>query len=269
MLITVGSDKGSPGATTLTAALGLVWGGKRVVTEADPRGSDLPFRMARVDGSPLQASPSIVDLAIETRAGSPAPTLERFAQETAVGVAVIAGEMSARSNAKLAPHLPGIAQAAARWDGLMVADLGCLQANNPAIALARAAHVVLLVTRPNFEGLGHLRDRIEELTELVGDPHRSMTSVGVVVRTSSAGGGPDIARTKRLLDSIGSPAPVVGLFADDEAGARLLWDGRAGKKLMKSRLVTSAAEIASEVRRVWPQDGIHQPAVDLPNTVIG
>ena len=47
MIVTVCSDKGSPGVTTLAVAIGLVWPVPRLVLEADPAGGDLAFRMRR------------------------------------------------------------------------------------------------------------------------------------------------------------------------------------------------------------------------------
>ena len=45
VIVSVCSDKGSPGVTTLATVLGLVWPGRRAVVEADTAGSDLSFRL--------------------------------------------------------------------------------------------------------------------------------------------------------------------------------------------------------------------------------
>ena len=59
MIVTLCSDKGSPGVTTLAVALGLVWPVQRLVLEADPAGGDLAFRMRQPGGGgPLGPDPS-------------------------------------------------------------------------------------------------------------------------------------------------------------------------------------------------------------------
>jgi hypothetical protein len=253
VIIAVGSDKGAPGATTLATVLGLVWPGERVVVELDPRGADLPFRLMQASGQPMATAPSIVGLAIDTRAGSTPPPMDRYAQHTALGVPVIPGELSSRANSKMAAHLPAIAATAARWPGAVVADLGSLQSTNPAMVVAKAAATVLLLTRPTLEGLGHLRDRVEELTEFVGDPRRDRTTVGVVLVTDSHAEKSAIDQTAKLLSSIGSPAPVVGVFTHDPAGAAALWSGPVSKKLAKSALLRSGHHLVLRLRSLWPE----------------
>jgi len=253
VIVAVGSDKGSPGATTLATVLGLAWQGERVLVELDPRGADLPFRLMGAYGKPMQAVPSVVGLAVDARPGTAPPPLERYAQHTVLGVPVIPGEVSSKANSKLAMHLPAIAAAAKHWHGVAIADLGCLHPSNPAMALAKQAAVVLLVTRPTLEGLGHLRDRIDELTELCGDPSRDRTPVGVVLVTDSGDAKAGIARTEKLLASIGSPAPVVGVFTHDPLAAAALWAGPVSKKLSKSGLLRSGHELAIRIRGLWPE----------------
>ncbi len=253
MIVAVGSDKGSPGATTLATVLGLVWPGARVLCELDPRGADLPFRLMRAGGGHMPGSPSVVTLAIDARPGAPAPLLQHYAQPTVLGVPVIRGEVSTRAMSKLTPHQPAIAKAAAAWPGVVIADVGSMQPGNPALVAARAAAAVLLVTRSSTEGLGHLRERVEELGEYVGDPSRERTTLGVVLVTEPRQERAGLARTRELLERIGSPAPVVGGFASDPAGATALWSGPLSKKLIKSALVRSGEALVREMWRVWPE----------------
>lgn len=252
MILAVGSDKGSPGATTLATVLGLVWPSERVVLELDPRGADLPFRLMLPSGQPMATAPSIVGLAVDARAGSAPAPLDRYAQHTALGVPVVPGELSSRANHRMAVHLPAIATTAARWPGTVIADLGGMHPTNPAMVLGKAAEAVLLVTCPTLEGLGHLRDRIDELTEMVGDPRRTQLPVGVVLVTEQGEARAGKERVSKLLTSIGSPAPVVGVFAYDPGAARALWSGPATKKLAKSVLLRSGRDLMGQIRRLWP-----------------
>jgi hypothetical protein len=263
VIVAVGSDKGSPGATTLATVLGLIWPGDRVVCELDPRGADLPFRLMRPGGQHMAATPSIVTLAIDARPGAAAPRLENYAQPTVLGVPVIRGEVSTRATSKVAPHLPAIAAAAAAWPGTVIADVGSVQPGNPALAVAKAAVTVLLVTRPSVEGLAHLRDRVGELGEQVGDPGRVRPSIGVVLVADSRDERAAIARTRELLDSVGAPVPVVGAVAHDPAGAAALWSEPLSKRLAKNSLVRSAERLVTEIWRLWPEFGAQleeQPA---------
>jgi hypothetical protein len=107
--------------------------------------------------------------------------------------------------------------------------------------------------RASTEGLGHLRDRIEELSASVGDPTRDWMSVGVVLVASSREEGAAVHRTRTLLDSIGSPAPVVGVFHHDPAGAAALWDGPLSKRTANGPLVRSAERLVGSMWQLWPQ----------------
>jgi hypothetical protein len=253
VIVAVGSDKGSPGATTLATTLGVVWPGERVLCELDPRGADLPFRLMGANGQHMAAQPSVASLAVAARPGAAAPQLLQFAQPTVWGVPVVRGEVSTRSSSKVAPHLPAIAQLAASWPGAVLADLGSLQPNNPALVVGKAAEIVLLVMRATTEGLGHLRTRVEELSEYVGDPRRPRTPVGVVLVADGRGEGAVVHRTRALLESIGSPAPVVGVFRHDPAGAAQLWAGQVTKKFFKSALAVSAGRLVAEMWQLWPE----------------
>lgn len=253
MIVAIGSDKGSPGATTLAVALGLVWPGDRLVCELDPRGADLPFRLMTPAGQHMGPVPSVGTLAIDARPGAAAPQLVRYAQQSALGVPVIRGEVSTRAAGKVSAHLPAIATVAASWQGAVITDLGTLQPSNPALVIARSAPIVLLVMRATTEGLGHLRDRIDELSAYVGDERRERTPVGVVLVANSRDEGPALNRTRALLESIGSPAPVVGVFAHDAAAAAALWEGPLSKKITKGPLVRSAEKLVTSMWQLWPE----------------
>lgn len=253
MIVAVGSDKGSPGATTLATALGLVWPGHRLLCELDPRGADLPFRLLSAPGQHMAAAPSVATLALDARPGAAPAQLARYAQPTVLGVPVIRGEVSTRAAGKVASQLPAIAALAAAWPGAVISDVGSLQPSNPAMVVAKAASIVLLVMRASTEGLGHLRDRIEELTSYLGDPSRDWTSVGVVLVASVHEEGAAERRARAVLDSIGSPAPVVGVFQHDPAAAAALWGGPLSKRITKGPLVRSAEKLVGSMWQLWPQ----------------
>ena len=171
-----------------------------------------------------------------------------------LGVPVIRGEVSTRAASKVAPHLPAIATLASSWPGAVIADVGCLQPGNPALVVAKSASIVLLVMRASTEGLGHLRDRVDELAAYVGDPSRDWTSVGVVLVAGPREETAAVARTRGLLDSIGSPAPVVGVFRHDPAAAAALWAGPAEPSgSRRGRWSARRRSWSRSMWTLWPQ----------------
>ena len=172
MIVSVCSDKGAPGVTTLATALGLVWPGERAVVEADTAGSDLSFRLRQnvSEFAPphLAPDPSIAGLATAARLGLTAAGPLPFAQDTTLGVPVVPGVLSAERFRALRSLWPGLAPALARWRGTVLADLGRLHQGAPTVPVAQASTAVLLVTRADLEGLFHVRDRVAELAGMVG-----------------------------------------------------------------------------------------------------
>ena len=260
MIVGVCSDKGSPGATTLSVALGLVWPGERLVVEADPSGGSLTFRMARSAGEPmLGPEPSVASLGAACRLGLPAGTVSRYTQTTMLGVPVIPGPLTAERLLPMRGLWALIGAELAGWSGTAVADLGRMQPGNAAAPLAQAATAVLLVGRGDVEGLYGLRERAADLAQLLGDPTRDRPSLAVVVT------GPPRTRTEALraagemLTAAGSPVPVAGFLADDPAGAKGLWAGQVTRKVAGSDLIRSATGIAETLIRWWPHLAGHHP----------
>jgi hypothetical protein len=263
VIVGVGGDKGSPGATTLATTLALVWPGERVLAELDSRGADLPYRLHHASGGPIQERPSIAALAVDTRPGNAAPPLERYAQATTLGVPLIPGELSIRTMANLAPHMPAIAKAAASWRGVMIADLGALLPGNPALALAKAARVTLVTTRSTLEGLSRLVERVEALSDVTGDASRTASPVGVVVVAEPGDAKASVERARRLLAAAGSPAPVVGSLPLDPKGAASLYSPAPSKKLWNSPLARAGRELVDALYTTWPE--FMQLAIDQMN----
>jgi hypothetical protein len=156
VIVAACSDKGSPGVTTVVTLLGLVWPNERVVAEMDPAGTDLALRLR------LGPEPTVLALAADARSGLPGGVL-RYAQPTALGVPVVVGAETAERFGPMARLWPQVAAESARWPGTVLADVGRMQPGNPALAVAQAATVVLVVARATVEGLHHLRHRVTEL----------------------------------------------------------------------------------------------------------
>jgi hypothetical protein len=253
VIVAVCSDKGSPGATTLAFLLGLHWPGERVVVELDPRGADLPYRAAGAGMQPLAASPTVTTLAVDSRPGGTCRSLLVYSQATAAGVPLIAGESSATRFGRLGSQLPAIGDALADWPGTVVADLGSLQPGNPTLSIARRATVCILVARADTAGLGHLRERVEELAAELGGPHRLRSPLAVVVRAEARDAGAAHNRVRKLLDSIGSPVPVLAGLPEDASTVRAVMNGTLTKRITRSPLMRSSRDLVAAIRATWPE----------------
>lgn len=254
MILGVCSDKGSPGASTLAVALGLVWPGDRGVAECDPSGGVLTFRMRHAtSGGSLEPEPTVASMAAAARMGVSTEGIRRFCQDTSLGVPVMPGPLTAARWVPVRGLWPQIAQELQGWSGTVVTDLGRMQPGNAALPVAQAATAVLLLGRGDAEGLYGLRERAASLAHVLGDPNRDRPSVAVVVT------GPPSARREatkavtNMLAAAGSPVPVVGFFAHDPSGAARLWAGEVTKKLARSELIGSAQALAETVISWWPE----------------
>ncbi len=254
MILAVCADKGAPGVTTLAIALGMVWTGERVVLEADPSGADAPFWARHGSGNSLLATePSILTLAADARMGLPPEALPRYAQPTTWGVDVIQGAPGAAAFAPMRALWRSVADAAARWSGTVVADLGRLQPGAPAVPVAKAATAVLVLADVRLEGLYHLRERVGELAQTLGDPRLPRPPVAVVAVAGKRDAKTAAGQVSRMLSASGLPIPVAGVFVRDDPAAEQLRAGTLGAPLRDGALLASAATIAETVQAWWPE----------------
>jgi hypothetical protein len=254
MIVAVGSDKGSPGASTLALLLGACWPGERIVAELDPHGADLPYRVTATGGQPLAASPTVTTLAVDSRPGAERRPLLIYAQPAACGVPLLVGETSAGRFARIVAHLPAIGDVFAAASQTVIADLGRIHPTSPALPLARAAVATVLVTRADTASLGHLRERVEDLGAELGGPHRPRSPLAVVVRAERRDVRAAEARVGKLLASVGSPTVVLGAMPEDVSGVvTALHAGAVTKRSGSSGLLAAGREIVGRLRTNWPE----------------
>jgi len=270
VIVTVCADKGSPGVTTLATLLGLVWPGPRAVVEADTAGSDLSFRLrpatnGGVLGGRLAPDPSIAVLATAARLGLTEAGPLPHAQDPSLGVPVVPGVLSAERFRALRSLWPLVAKGLAAWEGTAIVDVGRLTHDHPALPVARASSVVLLLTPATLEGLYHVRDRVAELSDTLGDPARTRPNLGVVVTGEMRDRRSGVEQVRQVLASIGSPAPVIGFVARDPAGAGGLWAGELTRRFAGSELVRSVRATAESVLAGWPELLPRTPTVSPGN----
>ena len=222
MLLAVASFKGSPLVTSLAVALAARWPTPgAVVVEADPAGGDLAFRFGH------RREPGLSDLATDTRSGSQEPDLTAYAQRIALGCDVVFGpadQIQADPRGSHDGEETGEAVQVVRMvarnglgvlrrtaaDRLVVVDVGRLGWDSPAMPLACAADVLLLVSRTGMDAIDAVQVRRNRLLAVPG--------MGASVRLVLAGQPPypaqEIAETAGL--------PLAGVLPDDRRGAAVL-----------------------------------------------
>lgn len=152
-IIAVGSAKASPGATSLSVGLGLSWapttGRKAVLIEADGDGGVLAARYG------LALNPSLVELSGAARHELTIDRLQSNCQLLAGQlpclVAPGCGETTSRVLAAMAGRL---GEDLGRVDEIdVVADIGRIRANSPAVEFIKRCDLLILVVRPEFAQL--------------------------------------------------------------------------------------------------------------------
>lgn len=225
MWVTVASVKGS-GVTSLAVALAARWPlPGAVVVEADPAGGDLAFRFGR------RREPGLSELAADTRSGQ-ARELAAYVQRLPLGVDVVfapadqqvagvdrrrwdePGQSVQVVRLVAANGVASLRAAAAAR--LVVVDVGRLGWESPAVPLAAAADVLLLVTGAGVDGIDAAqvrRDRILSLPGmrasvrlvLVGQPPCPVEEIASVVGLPVAAVLPEDRRAAAVLAGRAQP----------------------------------------------------------------
>jgi hypothetical protein len=223
-LLALAAAKASPGVTTTTVALAAVWPRPRavLVVEGDPAGGDLAARFG------LRAEPGLVTLAAARRGTATAATVAAHAQALPGGLRVVAGPPAAeQATAALGLLGPELLAGLAGLDGVdVLADLGRLDPSSPTLAAARAADLLVLVTRPVLAELQHLAYRAAALRQ-------ACRALALIV----VGAGP--YPPGEVAGALG--VEVVGVLPADPRGAGLLGGVPAGGAGLRRAPVVRAA----------------------------
>lgn len=162
-MIALASVKASPGVTTTALALAGAWQSaqRRLLIEADPCGGDLGPRLG------LPAAAGLAGLAAAARHGHDRDLPWQHARELAAGMFVITAPAGAGQAAACVAALAAttVAQDLAAGPEVALADCGRLYPGSPALPVAAAALVTLLVIRPRVSELAQLEPRIHELAQ--------------------------------------------------------------------------------------------------------
>jgi hypothetical protein len=232
-LIALASVKSSPGVTTTALALASAWktAPRRLLVEADPSGGDLGLWLG------MPAAAGLAGLAAAARHGHEADLPWRHARELAGGTHLITAPAGAEQAAACVAALSaaGLPQELAAAPEPVLADCGRLYPGSPALAVAAAAAVTLLVIRPRVSELAHLEPRIRGLEQaglrlaliLIADGRRSpgepsypadeiAAALGVRVQATLPG---DARAVEQLCRCAGDPGPARRLPLLREAAA--------------------------------------------------
>jgi len=162
-LIALASVKSSPGVTTAALALASAWttAPRRLLVEADPSGGDLGLWLG------LPADGGLAGLAAAARNGHEPGLPWRHARELAGGTRLVTAPAGAGQAAACVAALAasGLPQELAAGAEPVLADCGRLYPGSPALPVAAAAQVTLLVVRPRVSELAHLEPRIRGLEQ--------------------------------------------------------------------------------------------------------
>lgn len=249
-VIALAADKGAPGVTTATVALGAVWPRPVLAAECDQAGGDLVYRLPSEGGGMLNPARGMLSLAATARRGLRPEQIGEHSQRLVGGLDVLVG----LTNAEQAQGLTWLWGPLGRaFNGLgqtggidVLADCGRLGAGSPLLDLLREADLVLLFARATLEHVAHLRERVAALTQELTGP--GAPPLGIVVIADQRQYHSSVAEIDRIVSNAKLPASVLGGLAFDPKGAEML-RGQWGGRLDRSLLIRSARELAMAIGR--------------------
>lgn len=240
MLVTVGSVKGSPGATTLAVLLATTWTGtapeqRPVVVEADCAGGDFGGRCWLPD------SPGLTSLASAARTGR--LVLAEHVARLPCGSDMVVAPASQRASTIAVGLLAEAGVASWLVERTAIVDVGRLDPGAPSSVLVDAADAVIVVSRGDEASLLRLAD---------AGLAREGTRLVVV--------GPCRYSSEEIAQAVG--VPVAAVLPWDPRAAQTVW-GRddPGRAWTRRGLPAAVRGLADELVGPRP-DGEVAPAGD-------
>lgn len=253
-LISLLAAKGG-GVTTSATALAAVWPREVLLAECDVAGGDLPYRLPGEGGRVLAQDRGVLSLAAAVRGQVGAELVLEHTQRLEGGLQVLVGPATPEQAAAMASAwtpLSGMFAGLPEMD--VVADCGRVLGATPLVPVLRRSSLMLLVARASVEGMAHLRHGLGAVAREVNATSTgargpsALSRAGVLLIGDAAQGKVARREVRQVLQSTPGLAdvPVLGVLADDPAGARAL-SGRWDRRLDRSALVRSAREAAEAV----------------------
>jgi len=272
-LIALAADKGSPGVTTSAVVLAAVWPRRALYAECDPHGGDLVYRMPAEHGGPLDPNRGLVSLAVEARRGFDAAVLPQHTQRLRGGLEIMIG----LGNADQAQGMTGLwtplGRAFDRYADLpygadVIADCGRIGPDSPTVELLAQSALVLLIARTEAESIAHVRDRANSLSARLHATQGTSVSIarppiGIVLIAPPGQARQAAKQVGDLLSATTAGAEVLGVIAQDEAGAEALSGGARGDRDPALRADPAVAAVGARV------SGAAVPAVRAAADVAG
>lgn len=252
MLIAVCCDRGAPGSTTTSLALGVSTPEPAIVVEADPYGGDLALRCAAPGGrgEAFPPTPTVLTLATEARTSLDPGLVASKAHEFTGSARVVPGHFSAEQAAGVKSWAP-LAEALRASGSRVVADLGRIHSSSPTIPVAAVADVVVMVTRPEVGAVMHLKDRLERLAAVLANIRNAPPVVVPVVVTPKRIAGTVVEHIGQMLASSDAAGVVAGIgwIALDPTGVEAMHAGRVAGKKARTPLLKSAGVLNDQINR--------------------
>jgi hypothetical protein len=206
-LIALCSLKGSPGVTTAALGLAARWpsGEQPVVVECDPAGGDLLARFR------LETSPGLVSMAAAARRSTEPGLVWQHTQRLPGGLPVVVGPPGAVQACAALGEITGrqasaLRRAADRAGTVVIADCGRIDTDSAAMAVLRAADVMVLLSHARDDALSHVATRLSTAVRWSTRP--CFVLVGDGYPTAEVAASLDI--------------PVMGRLPHDPKGAAVL-----------------------------------------------
>lgn len=244
-VVALASAKGSPGTTVTGLALAWAWPGDVVLADVDPAGGDLALRCRDSSGAPLDPDLGLLTLGAAARRGAEGTTLAEHLQDTWLGFPVLAGAPAPEQLGGIAGvwgQLPGVL---AEHPADVLVDVGRVVPGGATQPVLLGADAVVVVVRPDLEGVAQLRARLRGLAAALRLDQPGARPVDVVVVTSYRD-RTVVADLQRLLDAEGLATRVVGIAARDDKGAAVVSAQRVGDP-RRTLLGRSARDLAAQL----------------------
>ena len=232
-VVSLVSAKGSPGVTTVAAALAAaavcadepaLW------VELDPSGGSGWIRArAACPGT----EPTLPDVARDLRTGHPGLDWVNLAVEGPPGVPAVLAPSAARAASTVIGEGPRPWAHHLHSAGTVVVDCGRWDRTQPTAARIAGSDLVGVVCRSTLEGVEHVRHWLGEVRD------SARCRVGVVV----VGTGPYAG--EQVAEAVG--VPLLGVIEWRHADVGVLWARGASKPLVRSWLGRSAARTLASV----------------------
>jgi len=250
MLIAFCGDKGAPGVTTSTLAIGSAWPGRSLVVEASPTGGDLAIRL-RPNGSVLPETPTVLSVLTASRGKEGTDAAVSLSHVLNSTTTVVPGPALTEQFTNVVDWSP-LADVLGCSDVPVFADLGHLHAGSPTIAVAARADLVV-VSRPDMASVVRVRQRlIRAATDLARMRSAAPRLFPLLISTGRHGQA-DVADLHAVLAETPARPFLVdaGFLAHDPVAVRRLEAGEepAGR-LARTSLMLSARAVVGQIETV-------------------